>query len=58
VHLGEHDLLRVRTDAEKYLLMAVLNHVACGAFVGSTTSSQGPRGRPGVKMARLDAHVY
>lgn len=37
-YLGEHDLLRVRTDAEKYLLMAALNLVECVAFVGSTNS--------------------
>jgi hypothetical protein len=38
-YLGQHDLLRVRTDAEKYLLMAALNLVECVASVGSTTSS-------------------
>lgn len=38
-YLGEHDLLRVRTDAEKYLLMAALNLVECVAEVGSMTSS-------------------
>jgi hypothetical protein len=38
-YLGEHDLLRVRTDAEKYLLLAALNLVECVASVGSTTSS-------------------
>ena len=38
-YLGEHDLLRVRTDAEKYLLMAALNLAECVAFVGSTNSS-------------------
>jgi hypothetical protein len=38
-YLGEHDLLRVRTEAEKYLLMAALNLVECVAFVGSTNSS-------------------
>lgn len=37
-HLGDHDLLRVRTDAEKYLLLAVLNLVECIADVGSTHS--------------------
>ena len=37
-YLGEHDLLRVRTDAEKYLMMAALNLVECVAFVGSTNS--------------------
>lgn len=39
-YLGEHDLLRVRTDAEKYLLMAALNLVECVAFVESTNSSR------------------
>ena len=38
-YLGEHDLLRVRTDAEKFLLLAALNLVECVAFVGSTTPS-------------------
>jgi hypothetical protein len=38
-YLGEHELLRVRTDAEKYLLMAALNLVECVASVGPTTSS-------------------
>lgn len=38
-YLGEHDLLRVRTDAEKYLLMAALNLVECVAFVGSANPS-------------------
>jgi hypothetical protein len=38
-HLGEHDLLRVRTDAEKYLLLAALNLVECVAFVGATAAS-------------------
>ncbi len=28
-HLGEHDLLSVRTEAEKYLLLAALNLVDC-----------------------------
>jgi hypothetical protein len=37
-HLGDHDLLRVRTDAEKYLLLAALNLVECVAFVGAATS--------------------
>lgn len=32
-HLGEHDLLRVRTDAEKYLLLAALDLVECVAYV-------------------------
>jgi hypothetical protein len=38
-HLGEHDLLRARTEAEKYLLMAALNLVECVAAVGASTSS-------------------
>jgi hypothetical protein len=38
-YLGDHDLLRVRTDAEKYLLLTALNLAECVAFVGSTTSS-------------------
>jgi hypothetical protein len=36
-YLGEHDLLRVRTDAEKYLLLAALNLVECIAFAGERT---------------------
>lgn len=46
-HLGEHDLLRVRTDAEKYLLLACLNLVECVAW--STAAVQVSRVRP-VKM--------
>lgn len=38
-YLGDHDLLRVRTDAEKYLLLAALNLVECVAFAGSTSFS-------------------
>ena len=34
-YLGEHDLLKVRTDAEKSLLLAVLNLVECIAYVGA-----------------------
>lgn len=33
-YLGDHDLLRVRTDAEKYLLLAALNLTESIAFVG------------------------
>lgn len=33
-HLGQHDLLRVRTDAEKYLLLACLNLVESVACIG------------------------
>lgn len=38
-YLGEHDLLRVRTDAEKYLVMAALNLPECIAGVGAKTSA-------------------
>ena len=38
-YLGEHDLLHVRTDAEKFLLLAALNLVECVAIVGAPTSS-------------------
>ncbi len=34
-YLGEHDLLGARTEAEKYLMLAVLNLVECVAFVGA-----------------------
>jgi hypothetical protein len=37
-YLGDHDLLSVRTDAEKFLLLGVLNLTECVAFVGSTNS--------------------
>ena len=33
-YLGEHDLMAVRTEAEKYLMMGALNLVECVAFVG------------------------
>jgi len=39
-YLGDHDLLRVRTDAERFLLLAALNLVECVTFVGSLTSSE------------------
>jgi hypothetical protein len=38
-YLGDQDLLRVRTEAEKYLVLAALNLAECVAFVGSTTAS-------------------
>jgi hypothetical protein len=38
-YLGEHDLLQVRTEAENYLLLAVLNLVECIAYVGAHPSS-------------------
>jgi hypothetical protein len=34
-YLGDHDLLRVRTDAEKCMLLAALNLVECLAEVGT-----------------------
>jgi hypothetical protein len=34
-NLREHDLMAVRTEAEKYLMMAALNLVECVAFVGT-----------------------
>jgi hypothetical protein len=34
-YLGEHDLMAVRTEAEKYLMMGALNLVECVAFVGA-----------------------
>jgi hypothetical protein len=38
-YLGDHNLLRVRTDAEKFLLLAALNLVERVAFVGAPISS-------------------
>ena len=39
-YLGEHDLLSVRTDAEKFLLLAALNLVECIAYVGAQLQSK------------------
>jgi transposase-like protein len=39
-HLGQHDLLRVRTDAEKFLLLAALNLVECITYVGAQLQSK------------------
>ena len=36
-HLGEHDALGVRTDAQKYMLLAAFNLVECIAEVGAKT---------------------
>ena len=33
--LGDHDLMAVRTEAEKYLMLGALNLVECVAFVGA-----------------------
>lgn len=38
-YLGDHDLLKVRTDAEKFLMLAALNLVECVAFVGANTTT-------------------
>ncbi len=38
--LDEHDLMAVRTEAEKYLMLAVLNLVECLAFVGTSKPRQ------------------
>ncbi|MEY4564293.1 MAG: hypothetical protein RLZZ618_3570 [Pseudomonadota bacterium] len=43
-HLGEHDLVSVRTEAEKYLLLAALNLVDCIA-AGAPSQPQ-PRTTP------------
>lgn len=34
-YLGDHNLMAVRTEAEKYLMMGALNLVECVAFVGA-----------------------
>lgn len=39
-HLCQHDLLHVRTDAEKYLLLACLNLVECVAYIGAQLQSK------------------
>ena len=39
-YLGDHDLLAVRTEAEKYLILAALNLAECVAFVGSTATAR------------------
>ena len=39
-HLGQHDLLSVRTDAEKYMLLACLNLVECVAYTGARLQSK------------------
>ena len=37
-YLGDHDLMAVRTEAEKYLMMGALNLVECVALVGARNS--------------------
>lgn len=39
-YLGDHDLMAVRTEAEKYLMMGALNLVECLAFVGTVKPSR------------------
>ncbi|MBV8502410.1 MAG: hypothetical protein JO006_11915 [Paucibacter sp.] len=39
-YLGDHDLWAVRTEAEKYLVLATLNLVECIAFVGSAAAAR------------------
>ena len=40
-HLGQHDLLRTRADAEKYLLLACLNLVEeCVVYTGAQLQSK------------------
>ena len=39
-YLGDHDLMAVRTEAEKYLMMGALNLVECVAFVGAVKPTQ------------------
>ena len=38
-YLREHDLMAVRTEAEKYLMLGALNLVECVAFVGASNAS-------------------
>lgn len=39
-YLGDHDLMDVRTEAEKYLMLGALNLVECLAFVGAVKPSR------------------
>lgn len=39
-YLGDHDLMAVRTEAEKYLMLGALNLVECVAFVGTINPSR------------------
>ncbi len=39
-YLGDHDLMDVRTEAEKYLMLGALNLVECLAFVGVVKPSR------------------
>lgn len=42
-YLGDYDLLGVRTEAEKFLLLATLNIVECIAFTGTQARPAPPR---------------
>ena len=39
-YLGDHDLMAVRTEAEKYLMLGALNLVECLVFVGAVKPSR------------------
>jgi hypothetical protein len=39
-YLGDHDLMAVRNDGEKYLMLGALNLVECLAFVGADKPSR------------------
>ena len=39
-YLGDHGLMAMRTEAEKYLVMGALNLVECVAFVGAAKPSR------------------
>lgn len=41
--LREHDLLAIRTDVEKYLVLGALNLVECIAATADTSASHSPR---------------
>jgi hypothetical protein len=52
-HLGQHDLLRVRTDAEKYLLLTCLNLVEKHIFGNQTRLARRPAHRPPNRQSPL-----
>jgi hypothetical protein len=45
--LGDNDLMAVRTEAEKYLMLGALNQVECVAFVGGVESTRQRAGLAG-----------
>jgi hypothetical protein len=57
-YLGEHDLLKMRTDAKTSLLLAVLNLVECIAPSRQCRQEHSCTQLCGVKIARLDAHDH